>query len=76
MSFSSFQFSRIGAGALLIGSLAAASGAYAMDLPDAAKPQQGQTAMQKAAQVPAVAPSGTAAVEKPTSQTRRGGRDG
>jgi hypothetical protein len=76
MSSSSFQFSRIGAAVLLVGLLAANSGAFAMDQPDAANPQQKQTAAQRAAGVPAVAPSGTAAAGKPASDTQRGGRDG
>lgn len=76
MSFSSFRFSRTAASVLLIGSLAAASGAVAMDQPDTANPQQRQTAAQKLQQTPAVDASGAATVRKPAPHMQRGGRDG
>lgn len=75
MSFSSFRFSRTAATVLLIGSLAAASKADAMDQPDTANPQQKQTAAQKAPPTPVIDASGTT-VRKPTPHTQRGGRDG
>ncbi len=76
MSFSSFRFSRTVASMLLIGSLAAASGAAAMDQPDTANPQQRQTAAEKSQQTPAVDASGAATVRAPASHRQRGGRDG
>ena len=76
MSFLNLRFLRTVAFVLLIGSLAAASEAAAMDQPDTANPQQRQTAAQKPRQTPIVDATEAAATRKPVPHTQRGGRDG